>query len=200
MLWAHSSTRYLTDRNNHTCLFDSNSLCYKNNSISWAAFSKNDSKWLKSVMQSLAYIAMNAVKIVWIRSKSAPTDRCYPLSVSTTRFGFSKQEHFTFVSFHGQSLRPWRQAHDRIRKNIFTPSCSLLRSREISRTLSAILLMRWCRYRQTNDYDMRNLDGRKGWKAAVKDARMQRQSFFASLHSWMNSTNKRIVSLSRVSV
>ena len=33
MLWTHSSTRYLTDRNNHTCLFHSNSLCYKNNSL-----------------------------------------------------------------------------------------------------------------------------------------------------------------------
>ena len=128
---------------------------------------------------------------MWKRSKSAPTDRCYPLSVSTTRFGFSKQEHFTFVSFHGQSLRPWRQAHDSIRKNIFTLSCFLLRSREKSRTLHAIPFSRWCRYRQTYYYDMRNVDGGKEGKAAVKDARMQRQRFFASLHSWINSTNKR---------
>ena len=113
-------------------------------------------------MQSPAHIAKNAVRIVWKRSKSALTDRYCPLSVSTTRFGFSKQEHFTFVSFYGQSLRPWRQAHDSIRKNIFTLSCSLLRIREKSRTLSAILLMRWCRYRQTYYYGLSILGRREG--------------------------------------
>ena len=154
-------------------------------------------------MQSSSHLAMNAVVIVWNRSKSAPTDRCYPLSVSTTRFGLSKQEHFTFVSFHGQSLRPWRQTHDSSRKIIFTLSCFLLRSREISRTIHAIPFSRWCRYRQTYYYGLSILGRREGLNnggQGCKDARMQRQRFFASLHSWMNSTNKRIVSLSRVSV
>ena len=142
-------------------------------------------------MHSPAHTARNGVKNVWKRSKSAPTDRCYPLSVSTTQFGFSKQEHFTFVSFYGQSLRPWRQARDSFRKKLFTLSCFLLRNREISRTLHAIPFSRWCRYRQTNYYDMRNLDGGKERTAAVKDARMQTKSIFAFLHCWMNSTNKR---------
>ena len=103
-----------------------------------SALFKSVSILLRSMMQSPAHITKNAVKNVWKHSKSAPTDRCYPISVSTTRFGLSKQEHFTFVSFHGQSLRPWRQAHDSFRNIYFTLSCFLLRNREISRTLHAI--------------------------------------------------------------
>ena len=76
-----------------------------------------------------------------------------------------------------------------------TPSCSLLRIREISRTLHTIPLMRWCRYRQTNDYDMRNLDGGKGGKQrsrmqGCKDARMQRQSFLHSCTVEWKATTK----------
>ena len=149
---------------------------------------------MRSIIQTIAHIARNAVKNVWKRSKSAPTDRCYPLSVSTTRFGLSKQEHFTFVPFPGQSLRPWRRAHDSSRKNIFTLSCFLLRNREISRTLPAIPLRRWCRCRRKIFMTWGNTDDRIVWAPPVqgcKVARMQRQRLFASLHSWINSTNKR---------
>ena len=154
------------------------------------AFSKNDSKWSKSVTQSLAYIAMNAVKIVWKCLKSAPLDWCYPISVSTTRFGFSKQEHFTFVSFYGQCLRPWRQTHDSFRKNYFTLSCFLLRSREISRTLHTIPLMRWCRYRQTYYYDLGKPGQRKGVIRSGQWCKNAKAKFFASLHCWMKSNTK----------
>lgn len=159
------------NRNEHVSQIHIRLLFVQIVSIFSCGFFKIVSILLRSMMQSPAHITKNAVKNVWKRSKSAPIDRCYPISVSTTRFGLSKQEHFTFVSFHGQSLRPWRQAHDSFRNIYFTLSCFLLRNLEISRTLHAISLRRWCRCRRKNIYDMRKHRRREGvnaieWTAA----------------------------------
>lgn len=70
--------------------------------FSWAAFSKSGSKWSRSITQTTAHIAKNAVKIAWTRPKSAPTDRCYPISFLTSHFGSSEKSISRSFHFLGK--------------------------------------------------------------------------------------------------